>query len=313
MIHVPSYHVSPERENHHRSTGNWFTCQSSTEVEAPITVPVQGVPAHAGPGRADPGHAGPGHASPVKAVSAPLSAQVLRPPGQSGPAPEGSLARPGGRGTGSPSRTHPYHSDRRCGSRRSHHRSASPPSSDSSEYGSDASRRGRRHYGGHHSRRDAHEGRSAAVGQEQLLTILSDVQRRLAAVERPTSPCPSSPAPQEEMEIMDLPSEAADDFSSEEENEEWGTPTLTEATVSEPPSTTTPRPRVAPTARVTSASSLGDFPHGEEPEWRMYRDTVNSVYRKGSGFSLISPGRPRTPHWCPRRDIPQRSKFGPHN
>ena len=184
--------------------------------------------------------------------------------------------------------THPYLSARRRGSRRSHHRSASPPSTeDSSEDGSDASRRGRRHYGGHHSRRDTHEGRSAAVGQEQLLSILSDIQRRLAAVERPTSPHPSSLAPQEEMEITDLPSEAADDFSSEEENGDWTTqlPAVTEATASEPPATTIPRPRVAPTVTVTSASSLGDFSHGEEPEWRMYRDIVNSVYRYNDSLS----------------------------
>ena len=223
--------------------------------------------------------AGPGRAT---AVSAPLPAQVLRPPVLSRPGPVGSPARrEGGRGRGSPLGTHPYLSARRRGSRRSRHRSASPPSKeDSSEDGSDASQRGRRHYGGHHSRRDTHEGRSAAVGQEQVLSILSDIQRRLAAVERPTSPHPSSLAPQEGMEIMYLLSEAADDFPSEEENGDWGTrvPTVTEATASEPPATTTPRPRVAPTATVTSASSLGDFSHGEEPEWRMYRDIVNSVF-----------------------------------
>ena len=86
---------------------------------------------------------------------------------------------------------------------------------------------------------------------------------------------------------MDLPSEAADNFSSQEENGDWGTrvPTVTETTASEPPSTTTPRPRVAQTATVTSASSLGDFSHGEEPEWRMYRDIVNSVYQYNDSLS----------------------------
>ena len=50
--------VSPERENHLRSTGNWFTGQSSTEVEAPlrgvqsVTVPVSCVQSRAGPGHA---------------------------------------------------------------------------------------------------------------------------------------------------------------------------------------------------------------------------------------------------------------------
>ena len=33
--------------------------------------------------------------------------------------------------------------------------------------------------------------------------------------------------------------------------------------------------------------------------------------RKGSDFSRICPGRPRTPHWCPKRDILQSSGFGP--
>ena len=77
------------------------------------------------------------------------------------------------------------------------------------------------------------------------------------------------------------------DLTSEEENGHWGTrvPTVTEATASEPPATTTPRPRVAPTATVTSASSLGDFSHGEEPEWRIYRDIVNSVYRYNDSLS----------------------------
>ena len=211
--------------------------------------------------RADPGR--------VAAVAAPLPAQVLRPPVLSLPGPVGSPARrEGGRGRGSPLGTHPYLSARRRGSRRSRHRSASPPSTeDSSEDGSDASRRGRRHYGGHHSRRDTHEGRSAAVGQAQLFSILSDIQRRLAAVERPTSQHPSSLAPQEEMEIMDLPSEAANDFSSEGENGDWRArvPTVTEATASEPPAMTTPRPRLAPTATVTWASSLGMFPTGKSP------------------------------------------------
>ena len=145
--------------------------------------------------------------------------------------------REGGRGRGSPLGTHPYLSARRRGSRPSRHRSVSPPSTeDSSEDGSDASQRGRRHYGGHHSRCDTHEWRSAAVGLEQLLSILSDIQCRLAAVERPTSPHPYYLASQEEMEIIDLPSEAADDFSSKEENGDWGTrvPTVTEATLPNP-------------------------------------------------------------------------------
>ena len=144
------------------------------------------------------------------------------------------------------------------------------------------------------------------------MTILSDVQRRLAAVERPTSPCPS-PAPQEEMEIIDLPSEAADDFSSEEENEEWGTPTLTEATVSEPPFHDHP-------AAEGGSHRYGDFGvilGGLSPRGRARVEDV-----PGYCELSIPEGERLQPHipWTTpdatlvsRRDIPQRSKFGPHN
>ena len=51
-----------------------------------------------------------------------------------------------------------------------------------------------------------------------MMALVADLQRPLVAIEKtPATSAPSFPAPQEEMEIVDLPPEAADDFSSEEE------------------------------------------------------------------------------------------------
>ena len=87
---------------------------------------------------------------------------------------------------------------------------------------------------------------------------------------------------------------------------------------SEPPSTATPRPRVAPTATVTSASSLGHFSHGEEPEWMMYRDILIQ-YTSTWLMSLLSVPAKVFAHICLARmkrtvfakQRPQQSGFTP--
>ena len=63
-----------------------------------------------------------------------------------------------------------------------------------------------------------------------MMALVADLQRHLVAIEKkPATSAPSSPDPQEEMEIVDLPPEAADYFSSEEEIWDWraqGAPTV---------------------------------------------------------------------------------------
>ena len=135
---------------------------------------------------------------------------------------------------------------------------------------------------------------------------------------------------------MNLPPEDEEDFSSEDEVGDTGCSDHQGIEPCGPVSIDTPRAQAPITTTATSASSLADYTN-DEPEWRMYRGNIKSVYRyklsialytvrwgkclvnttppyrKGNGFSHISPGRPRKPHWCPRRDIPQNSGFRPHN
>ena len=50
-----------------------------------------------------------------------------------------------------------------------------------------------------------------------MMALVADLQHHLVAIEKTPATSAPSPGPQEEMEIVDLPPEAADYFSSEEE------------------------------------------------------------------------------------------------
>ena len=102
--------------------------------------------------------------------------------------------------------------------------------------------------------------------RQSMMALVADLQRHLVAIEKqPATSAPSSPDPQEEMEIVDLPPEAA-----EEEIVDW------RAVCSDYPgvqpcnlmSMDTPRVKVPITSTATSASSLDDFAI-DEPEWLM--------------------------------------------
>ena len=75
---------------------------------------------------------------------------------------------------------------------------------------------------------------------------------------------------------MDLPLEAADDFSSEDEVGDTGCSDHQGIEPCGPVSIDTPRANVPITTTATSASSLADVTI-DEPEWRMYRETIKSV------------------------------------
>ena len=196
----------------------------------------------------------------------------------------GVTRRKGQGGRRSPATTRPSRADRRHDSfrRRRHGMYPDSQSSDcSSEGRRDAPSRERRHVYGRERYRDERPV-LAEEERQSMMTLVADLQRRLVAIERkPATSAPSSPDPQEEMEIVDLPLEAADDFSSEEEvgdGRAQGAPTTREVQPCDPVFLDTPRARVPVTSTITSASSLEDFAN-DEPEWRMYRETIKSVYR----------------------------------